>query len=281
MDYVHRTKKIDDLSAVTHAASYIASKTTHCPRIGIVLGSGLGEVGNQLEQVVSLLYATIPHFPLSTVDGHDGQWLMGTWDGVPVILMKGRFHLYEGYDAQTVTFPMRVMRALGVETLIQTNAAGAIQTDFRVGDLMVITDHLNATGRNPLTGPNDASWGLRFPDLSRAYSPRLRQIAHAVAATVGISLREGVYAGVLGPSFETPAEIRMLRHWGADAVGMSTVMETIAARHAGMEVLGISCMSNMAAGILDQPLTHEEVMETGERIKPLLTALVAGIVKRL
>jgi len=197
------------------------------------------------------------------------------------VIMRGRFHLYEGYTPQQVALPVRVMKALGVRTLVVTNSAGGINADFRPGDLMLIADHLNLTGRNPLVGTNEDAFGPRFPDMSEAYSRRLRRLARETAASLGVSLREGVYAGLLGPSYETPAEIRMLRTLGADAVGMSTVTEVIAARHAGIEVLGISCISNMAAGMLDQPLSHEEVLETSERVKGTFLALLLALMPRL
>jgi purine-nucleoside phosphorylase len=207
--------------------------------------------------------------------------LLGHIGGKPVLLMKGRFHAYEGYGAETVSFPVRVMKELGVRTLIVTNAAGGINESYQVGDLMVIRDHINFTGRNPLIGPNDHALGVRFPDMSEAYSRKLCQLAHRVAESQGLKLQEGVYLGLLGPTYETPAEIRMLRVLGGDAVGMSTVPEVIVARHAGIEVLGFSCISNMAAGILDQPLSHAEVMETTERVKPKFLKLVLGIIEQL
>jgi len=195
--------------------------------------------------------------------------------------MKGRFHMYEGYGPEMTAFPVRVMKELGVKTLLVTNAAGGVNTSYEPGDLMLISDHLNLTGRNPLVGPNDEELGPRFPDMSQAYSRRLREIARKVAADKGVPLQEGVYAGLLGPTYETPAEIRMLRTLGADAVGMSTVSETIVARHAGIEVLGISCISNMAAGILDQPLSHQEVMETTERVREKFLSLVLSIIPEI
>ncbi|MNI29737.1 Purine nucleoside phosphorylase 1 [compost metagenome] len=207
--------------------------------------------------------------------------MIGEIQGKAVLVMKGRFHAYEGYGVETVSFPVRVMKELGIQTLIVTNAAGGVNSDYEVADLMVISDHLNLTFRNPLIGPNEGELGVRFPDMSEAYSRRLRSLAHDVAQSQGLTLREGVYAGLLGPSYETPAEIRMLRVLGADAVGMSTVPEVIVARHAGIEVLGFSCISNMAAGILDQPLSHAEVMETTEKAKPKFLQLVLGIIEKL
>jgi len=266
---------------IREAAAFIRGKTPHRPEIALILGSGLGVLADHVEDAAVIAYEDIPHFPLSTVEGHAGELVVGRLAGRTVVIMRGRFHMYEGYGPELTAFPVRVMKELGARTLVVTNAAGGINTSFEPGDLMLITDHLNLTGRNPLVGPNDPELGPRFPDMSEAYSRRLRAIALETAREQGIGLREGVYAGLLGPSYETPAEIRMLRALGADAVGMSTVAEVIAARHAGLEVLGISCISNMAAGILDQPLSHEEVMETTERVKSRFLALVTGVIPRL
>jgi len=267
--------------AIAEAAAFIAASSPVRPEIGLILGSGLDVIGDKAENAIRLPYASIPHFPQSTVSGHAGQWVQGELAGRRVALMRGRFHLYEGYTPQQVALPVRVMKALGVKTLVVTNAAGGVNDEFRPGDLMLITDHLNLTGRNPLIGPNDDTIGPRFPDMSEAYSQRCRRLAEDAAASLGISLRKGVYAGLAGPSYETPAEIRMLRKLGADAVGMSTVTEVIAARHACLEVLGISCISNMAAGMLDQPLSHEEVLETAERVKETFLSLVLALVGKL
>jgi len=266
---------------VREAADYIRGRIAVQPKIGLVLGSGLGVLADAMEDAATIPYAEIPHFPLTTVEGHAGELKIGRYAGKPVLLMKGRFHMYEGYAAETVAFPIRVMKALGVGTLILTNAAGGINADFRPGDLMLISDHINFMGRNPLVGPNDPEFGPRFPDMTEAYSRRLRELARREGEAIGVAFREGVYAGVLGPSYETPAEIRMLRILGADAVGMSTVPEAITARHAGIEVLGISCISNMAAGMLARPLSHEEVMETAERVKETFIRAVARIVAAL
>ncbi|MGG4142921.1 purine-nucleoside phosphorylase [Paenibacillus algorifonticola] len=263
---------------IKEAASYIAGRTDLNPEVGLIMGSGLGVLGDHLENPVTIAYHDIPHFPVSTVEGHAGELLIGTLSGRPVLLMRGRFHMYEGYGPELTAFPVRVMKALGVSTLLVTNAAGGVNLAFESGNLMLISDHLNMTGKNPLIGPNDNELGVRFPDMSEAYSKRLRGIARELAASQGLALAEGVYAGLLGPTYETPAEIRMLRVLGADAVGMSTVAEVITARHAGIEVLGISCITNMAAGILDQPLNHEEVMETAERVKSQFLDLVKGLV---
>jgi purine-nucleoside phosphorylase len=249
--------------------------------IGLVLGSGLGVLAEEIENPTVIPYNEIPNFPVSTVEGHASELVVGTLEGKKVITLKGRFHYYEGYDIGTVTFPIRVMQALGVPKLLVTNASGGINTEFSAGDLMILRDHMNLTYRNPLIGPNDEELGPRFPDMSEAYSKRLRALAHEVASAQGITVREGVYLGLLGPSYETPAEIRAFRLLGADAVGMSTVPEVIVARHGGMEVLGISCISNMAAGILEQPLTHAEVMETTEKVRSHFLKLVKSIIPKM
>ena len=270
-----------NIGMIREAADYIRSRSALTPKVGLILGSGLGVLADHIEEPVSINYSDIPFFPQSTVEGHAGELLIGTVQGTQVVLMKGRFHMYEGYGPEMTAFPVRVMKELGVKTLLVTNAAGGVNTSYEPGDLMLISDHLNLTGRNPLVGPNDEELGPRFPDMSQAYSRRLREIARKVAADKGVPLQEGVYAGLLGPTYETPAEIRMLRTLGADAVGMSTVSETIVARHAGIEVLGISCISNMAAGILDQPLSHQEVMETTERVREKFLSLVLSIIPEI
>ncbi|MDN4074636.1 purine-nucleoside phosphorylase [Fictibacillus terranigra] len=268
-----------DLKQIQTAAGYIQGKLSTKPHIGLILGSGLGILADEIENAVTLPYGEIPEFPVSTVEGHAGQLVIGELEGKQVIAMQGRFHYYEGYSLEKVTFPVRVMKELGVESVIVTNAAGGINTSFEAGDLMLITDHINNLNDNPLIGPNDSSFGVRFPDMSEAYTLSLQEIARSTASSLGITLKEGVYVANSGPSYETPAEIRMLRTLGGDAVGMSTVPEVIVARHSGMKVLGLSCISNMAAGILDQPLTHDEVMETTERVKANFLGLVKGIVK--
>jgi purine-nucleoside phosphorylase len=272
---------MNQTSAVREAAAYIGRRTKLVPEIGLILGSGLGAAADRMEQAVAIPYENIPHFPVSTVEGHAGELCIGVIEGRPAVMMKGRFHLYEGYDAASVSFPVRVMKELGVRTLLVTNAAGGINTSFKPGDLMLIEDHINLTGRNPLVGINDPEQGPRFPDMSEAYSRKLRRLAEQTAREKGIVLQKGVYVGVLGPSYETPAEIRMMRALGADAVGMSTVAEVIAAKHIGLDVLGISCISNMASGILEQPLSHQEVIETTERVKEQFLALVLAIIPRL
>ncbi|MFD1176287.1 purine-nucleoside phosphorylase [Paenibacillus puldeungensis] len=269
------------ISMIREAAEYIRSRSEVSPKVGLILGSGLGVLADHIEQAVSIPYHDIPHFPQSTVEGHAGELLIGTVQNTPVVLMKGRFHMYEGYGPELTAFPVRVMKELGVKTLLVTNAAGGVNMSYSPGDLMLISDHINLTGKNPLIGPNDAELGVRFPDMSQAYSRNLRQLANRIAGEKGISLQQGVYAGLLGPTYETPAEIRMLRTLGADAVGMSTVSEVIVARHAGLEVLGISCISNMAAGILDQPLSHNEVIETTDRVREKFLSLVLSIIPEL
>ena len=247
-------------------------------KTGVILGSGLGDYAAALPGAVSIPYGEILGMPKSTVPGHAGEFVYAP--DRKTLFMRGRFHAYEGYDLHEVTLPVRVMARLGARTLIATNAAGGVNTGYDPGDLMVIEDHINL-GDNPLHGQNLDAFGPRFPDMSRAYDPSLISLAHDVAKANGTSLRQGVYFYMRGPSFETPAEIRALRALGADAVGMSTVSEVVVARHSGMRVLGVSCISNMAAGILDQPLNHEEVMETGERVKTTFAALIDGVILRL
>ncbi len=249
--------------------------------LAMVLGSGMGGFEEQLSEARSLPYAEIPGFPVSTVPGHAGRFTAGTIREKRLLLMSGRFHSYEGYSMEAVTMPVRVMKLLGVETLLLTNAAGGVNPAFSPGDLMLITDFINLTGRNPLRGRNLDPFGPRFPDMSRAYDAQLRELASREAERLGFPLREGVYCWMNGPSFETPAEIRMVRKLGADAVGMSTVPETIVARHCGMRVLGISTITNMAAGILEAPISHDEVLEVGrtvrDRFASLLKAVIGGI----
>ena len=249
--------------------------------IAVILGSGLGDYVGALEDAKYLDYKDIPGFPVSTVAGHAGRWWVGTLHGKRVYMMQGRFHSYEGYDMWTVTMPIRVMSKLGVKKLIVTNAAGGVNVEYRPGDLMLITDFINLSGKNPLTGPNLDEFGPRFPDMTYAYSVEMKKLTVEVAKELGIKLQQGVYCWMNGPTYESPAEIRMARIVGGDAVGMSTVPETIVGRHCGMDVLGISCITNMAAGILDQPLNHQEVMETGLKVKDTFRTLVDGVVKAL
>ena len=266
---------------VKQAADAIRSRIREVPQIAIVLGSGLGEFANALTDAVSMPYGDLPNWPVSNVIGHEGRLVIGTSRGRTVAALAGRSHAYEGYEMGKVTFAIRALGLLGVKTLILTNAAGGVNTGFSQGALMVIDDHINLMGVNPLVGPNDERFGHRFPDMTEVYSSRLRRIADEAGKDVKLPLAHGVYAALLGPSYETPAEIRYLRTIGADAVGMSTVPEAIAARHMGIEVLGISCISNMAAGVLPHPLDHSEVMETTRRIRGQFIALLEGIIARL
>ena len=265
----------------TEAAEFIAARTLLRPRVAIVLGSGLGAFAEKLEQATAIPFGAIPHFPRSTVEGHSGRLVVGMVSGVPVAAMQGRVHAYEGYSSEEVTFPVRVLGRMGVQRLVLTNAAGGINEGFRQGQLVLIADHINFSGRNPLVGPNDERLGLRFFDMSEAYSARLRELARKAAQDMDLDLEEGVYLCVAGPSFETPAEIRAFERMGADLVGMSTVQETIVALHMGLEVLGISCVTNMAAGIQATPLSHEEVMETGRAVEARLAGLLSRVVPEL
>lgn len=263
------------------AKNYILSKTSHSPKIGLILGSGLGDLADDIREADVIPYHEIPHFPKSTVEGHAGQLVIGKLSGKTVVAMQGRFHYYEGYPQQVVVFPVYVMKALGVDVLIATNACGGMNESFKAGDLMLIEDHINMTGANPLIGPNDSRLGVRFPDMSAAYDPDLRKLAHQVANKEDIALQQGVYAGVSGPAYMTPAELIMLRNLGGDTVGMSTVPEVIAARHAGIKCLGISCITDMAIGEELEPLTHEQVVETANRTKPIFIRLVKSIVNEV
>ena len=262
----------------TAAAAYIRARSRLEPAIGIVLGSGLGAFAEQIADATTIPFTDIPHFPKSTVPGHSGRLVIGTLDGVPVAVMQGRVHAYEGYSSEEVTFPVRVLGLLGVKTLIVTNAAGGIRLDMKQGDLVLLSDHINFTGRNPIAGENDERFGPRFFDMTEAYSLRLRKLAVKAAEGEGISLAEGVYLCVLGPSFETPAEIRAFRAMGADLVGMSTVQEVIAARQMGIKILAISCVTNMAAGVTNTQINHQEVLETGKRIAGQFKALLKEVV---
>lgn len=251
------------------------------PDAAIVLGSGLGDFAARLRDAVSIPYGELPHWPRSTVIGHDGRLVIGTLGTRRVAALSGRAHFYEGHDLRTVTFAARVIARLGVKVLILTNAAGGINVDLTPGTLMVIDDHINLLGSNPLVGPNEEAFGARFPDMSEVYSTRLRGIADAVARAQGLRIGHGIYVAVHGPSYETPAEIRFLRGIGADAVGMSTVPEAIVARHMGVEVLGISCITNAAAGVLPQPLNHDEVMAVARQVRGAFAALLEGILVRI
>ena len=295
-------KPTDEFARASRAAKFIHARTKLRPRIGLVLGSGLGAFADELASATRIPYHKIPGFPRSTVEGHAGCLVIGKLGGsrvvagsfadagsraladqsaeadVPVAVMQGRVHLYEGYEPKEVAFPMRVLGRLGIRAAILTNAAGAINLAYSQGALVVIRDHINLQGRNPLTGPNDERFGTRFPDMSQAYWKPYREIALGEAKRLGLGAYEGVYAALAGPSFETPAEIRYLKTIGADLVGMSTVPEVIVARQMEIRVLGISCVTNMAAGILDQPLSHAEVMETGERVKGQFMALLRAVI---
>ena len=269
-----------EIERIDKAAAYIKEALGQAD-IAVVLGSGLGDYVEALTDARMIPYSEIPGFPMSTVAGHAGELWAGMLHGKRVLMMRGRFHSYEGHPLNDVVLPIRAMARMGVQDVILTNAAGAVNVGFAPGDLMLITDFINFSGKNPLTGPNVDELGPRFPDMSRAYDKRLRAIAAEAALERGITLREGVYAWFNGPTYETPAEIRMARVLGADAVGMSTVPETIAAVHAGMRVLGVSCLTNMAAGILDAPLSHQEVMETGERVRGTFRELLDGVIEKL
>ncbi|MEX2663525.1 MAG: purine-nucleoside phosphorylase [Vicinamibacterales bacterium] len=263
------------------AATVLRDRIGGVPDVAIVLGSGLGDFAARLTDAVTTPYGDIPHWPASAVVGHAGTLVAGTLAGRRVAALSGRAHFYEGHDLRTVTFATRTLGLLGVKRVILTNAAGGINLAFTPGTLMVIDDHLNLLGSNPLVGPNEDRFGLRFPDMTEVYSRRLRQVADAAAAAKGVAVAHGVYVAVHGPSYETPAEIRFLRTIGADAVGMSTVPEAIVARHMGMEVLGISCITNPAAGVLPQPLHHDEVMEVARRVTGEFSALLEGIIERV
>jgi purine-nucleoside phosphorylase len=258
----------ETVRAIRHRAGSVS------PRVGIILGSGLGGFADGFEDKVVIPYADLPHFPHSSVPGHAGRLVLGRVRGEPVVAMQGRVHVYEGHTPTQVAFPARVLCALGIHTLVVTNAAGGVNLDFQPGDLMVITDHLNLSGYNPLNGPNDERLGPRFPDMTTAYPAALQAQLLDSGRRVGVTLKQGVYAILAGPSYETPAEIRMLRVLGADAVGMSTVPEVIAANHMGVRVAGVSCITNLAAGIGGKPLSHEEVAETANRVKDLFTRLL-------
>ncbi len=263
------------------AADFIFSQTSLRPEIALVLGSGLGAFADEFTSAVKIPYANIPHFPQSTAIGHAGQLVIGKVGVVAVAGMQGRVHLYEGYSVKEVVFPVRVFARMGVKAVILTNAAGGIKHEFGQGRLVVIKDHINLQGVNPLSGPNDERFGLRFPDMTVAYDRRFREMTVGEGNRLGMGIYEGVYAAVAGPSYETPAEIRYLRAIGADLVGMSTVPEVIAARHSELRVLGISCVTNAAAGILDQPLHHLEVLETAERVKGQFIGLLRAVIPRI
>ena len=279
-----RRRKAADLSAFAQAqraAKYILQRTRLRPRIAVVLGSGLGAFADTLANATIIDYRAIPFFPVSTAIGHAGRLVMGTLQEVPIAVLQGRVHFYEGYSREQVIFPMRVLAQLGIRAAILTNAAGGISTDYHQGCLVLLRDHINLQGFNPLIGPNDERFGIRFPDMTRVHWAPYRAFAREEARHLGLDVFEGVYAALTGPSYETPAEIRYLRAIGADLVGMSTVPEIIAAAHMGIRVLGISCVTNMAAGILDQPITAEEVLETGARVQGQFRALLNAVIPRI
>ena len=271
----------DIFQQADEAAGFVSTKTALRPAIAIVLGSGLGDFADDVADPVKIGFTDIPHFSRSTAVGHAGQLVVGKIAGCPVVVMQGRVHLYEGYPASRVAFPIRVFARLGVRAAILTNAAGGINLDYGQGSLVVIKDHINLQGQNPLVGPEDPRLGLRFIDMTEAYSRSYRRLALAAAKRIGIAVPEGVYAGLLGPSYETPAEIRFLRAIGADLVGMSTVPEVIVARQMGIKVLAISCVTNMAAGVLDKPLKHEEVLETGKRVAGQFKSLLREVIPEI
>lgn len=263
------------------AADVLSAKIHAKPQIGMVLGSGWNHITGEIEDAVRVPYGDVPYMARSTVPGHAGEFVFGRVGGKNVMVMSGRLHCYEGYTANEVVFPIRLMKQMGCDIVILTNAAGAVNMDFHPGDLMIITDHINFSGMNPLVGPNEEELGTRFPDMSQAYDPDLRKTAEDAAKELSFPVQHGVYVMLKGPSFETPAEVRMLRTLGVDASGMSTALEAIAARHMGMRVLGMSCLTNMAAGILKQPLTHKEVIETGERVKESYGAFMRRLIEKL
>ncbi|HQK25345.1 MAG TPA: purine-nucleoside phosphorylase [Synergistaceae bacterium] len=266
---------------VEEALAALRSRGGPTPRVALVLGSGLGEVGDRVDGAVRIPYGEIPHWPSSTAPGHEGCLVVGTLEGIPVVVMQGRVHMYEGYSLQEVTFPMRVFGRWGVPVAVLTNASGGVHPDLSSGDLVLIQDHINLMGGNPLVGPNEESWGVRFPDLSRAYDPDLMIQAEGAAREEGVTLKRGIYAAFSGPSFETPAEVRMARLLGADLVGMSTVPEVIVARHMGLRVCALSCVANPAAGLGTQELTHEEVLATVRRAAERMTRVIRRLLKSL
>jgi purine-nucleoside phosphorylase len=272
---------MDRLAMLKEATTYIQKQTDRTPEIGLILGSGLGDLANEIENPTKIAYGDIPHFPVSTVEGHAGQLVIGELQGRTVVAMQGRFHYYEGYPMQDVVFPVYVMKQLGVKLLTVTNACGGMNRQFSPGDLMIITDHINFTGDNPLIGRNHAELGPRFPDMSRAYTPQLVSFVQETANQLGIKVQKGVYGGISGPTYMTPSELTMLANLGADTVGMSTVPEVIVASHTGLKVIGISCVTDMAIGEELEPLTHEQVVEVANKTKPRFISLVKEIVKRV
>ena len=269
------------IDKVKNTVKYIHEKTEMRPEIAIILGSGLGAFAEEIEDAVTIPYKEIPDFAVSTAPGHNGKLIAGKMRGKEIFCMQGRFHYFEGYSLKEVVYPIRVMKELGIKKLIVTNACGGIDLKFQPGDLMLVEDHINLLGNNPLIGPNEEEFGVRFPDMTEAYSKALREIIQRSADELSIELKKGVYCAYSGPSYETPAEIRMMRTLGASAVGMSTVPEIITANHCGIESAAISCITNMAAGILEQPLTSEEVIETADRVKEKFVSLLKKIVENM
>jgi purine-nucleoside phosphorylase len=269
------------LSMINEAKDFIKSRIDFIPDVAVILGTGLGELADHIQDKITIRYSDIPHFPVSTVVGHAGEFIIGNIGNKKVIAMKGRFHYYEGYDMKLVTFPVRVLKALGVNRIIVTNASGGLNKDFEAGDLMLITDHLNMLGTNPLIGENFEELGPRFPDMSQAYNKEFTKLAETTAGRLNIKIQKGVYAAVTGPNYETPAELRMFIRLGADAVGMSTVPEVIAANHAGMKVLGISCITDMALPDNLEPLDHERVVATANKAREKFVSLVKEIILSL
>ncbi len=269
------------LQRIEEASAFLKKEIKELPQIGLILGSGLGILADEIENPKIIPYDQIPHFPVSTVEGHAGELVFGKLKDKNVMAMKGRFHYYEGYTMEEVTFPVRVMKALEIDTIIVTNAAGGVNRNFSPGNLMIITDHINFAFNNPLMGKNESQLGPRFPDMSQAYSQKLIQVAQRAAEEINLSVQRGVYTYFSGPTYETPAEIKMVEFFGGDAVGMSTVPEVMAAIHGGQQVLGISCISNMAAGILPQPLSHDEVIDTTRRVRQQFVDYIKTILTHL
>ncbi|HZU42676.1 MAG TPA: purine-nucleoside phosphorylase [Terriglobales bacterium] len=272
---------VDEFSRVERAAKFVLSKTKLRPRIAVVLGSGLGGFADELKQPTRIPYEDIPNFPVSTAIGHAGRLVIGALGTIPLAVMQGRVHLYEGYTPEQVVFPIRVLARMGVRAAVLTNAAGGINTQYSQGALVILRDHINLQGHNPLVGVNDERLGPRFPDMTRAHWAPYREMAVIEARTLRLPIFQGVYGAVLGPSYETPAEIRYLRTIGADLVGMSTVSEVIAAAHMGMRILAISCVTNMAAGITGEPISHEEVLATGERVRGDFVKLLRAVLPKI
>lgn len=270
-----------DLERIKESVEFVKNKINITPKVGVILGSGLGDLAEEIEEKVCVKYEDIPNMPKSTVAGHAGQFVFGRLQGRDVVMMQGRIHFYEGHPMEVLALPIHIMKYMGIDTLIVTNAAGGVNKEFTPGDLMIIEDHINFAFSNPLIGKNQEEIGPRFPDMSNSYDKNLIALSESVGEKLNIELKKGVYMMFTGPTYETPSEIRMARILGADAVGMSTVSDVIAARHCGLKVLGISCITNMAAGILDQPLCHSEVIETSNRVKSTFTSLVKEIIKQI